>query len=101
MRSRCKLRSTELICRKSGRPRRRPVRLIVAACLSARVSMVGDGDGDDGDSSSIDETLNLLTPRSRAGERLAPRALARRRRAGLAEVLVVGVGEGRGVLAVP
>ena len=32
--------------------------------------MEGDGDGDDGDSSFIDETRNLLTPRSGAG--LAP-----------------------------
>ena len=68
--------------------------------MSARAGMVGDGDGDDGDSSSIDETLNLFTPRSARLERLASASLARRRRAGLAEVLVVGVGEGWGVLAV-
>ena len=64
IRSKCKLRSTELICRKSGSASsssgptdRRGV--------SARAGIVGDGDGDEGDSSSIDETLNLFTPRSR------------------------------------
>ena len=64
MRSRCKLRSTEFICRKSGSASSSsgPVD---RRGVSARVSMEGDGDGDEGDSSSIDETRNLFTPRSR------------------------------------
>ena len=64
MRSRCKLRSTELICRKSGSASSSSGP-IDRRGVSARASMEGDGDGDDGDSSSIDETRNLLTPRSR------------------------------------
>ena len=64
MRSKCKLRSTELICRKSGSASSSsgPVD---RRGVSARAGIVGDGDGDEGDSSSIDETLNLFTPRSR------------------------------------
>ena len=64
MRSKCKLRSTEFIWRKSGSASS-------SSCptdrrgVSARAGIVGDGDGDEGDSSSIDETLNLFTPRSR------------------------------------
>ena len=64
MRSRCKLRSTELICRKSGSASSSSGP-IDRRGVSARASMEGDGDGDDGDSSSIDETRNLFTPRSR------------------------------------
>ena len=41
--------------------------------VSARVSMEGDGDGDEGDSSSIDETRNLLTPRSRRASSVSER----------------------------
>ena len=72
MRSKCKLRSTELICRKSGSASS-------SSCpvdrrgVSARAGIVGDGDGDEGDSSSIDETLNLFTPRSRRASSVSER----------------------------
>ena len=64
IRSKCKLRSTEFIWRKSGSASSSsgPVD---RRGVSARAGIVGDGDGDEGDSSSIDETRNLFTPRSR------------------------------------
>ena len=41
--------------------------------MSARAGIVGDGDGDEGDSSSIDETRNLFTPRSRRASSVSER----------------------------